>query len=211
MRLEDPRSFVPTFQGGVRTKLGGGASRTYDGEESGIRITAWLNGSGPKNSAPSRKRIKELLDNLRKVLAIIARVPSDFDWDNAGYAGHDPIPESFEELTVELAKRLQEYPTCPFFWVDVGRQWYIEDGVWGKRPAGESVAAHGIVEIARAGLLDRVNRCDCGNWFFARFRHQRSCSASCRRNLYEKTEAFKAKRRKYMRKYYRLKSSGKVK
>jgi hypothetical protein len=213
MRLEDPRSFVAMYEltpGKERARGRSKPERTYDGEESGTNIASWLNGHGAKNSPASRKRIEGLLDNLRKVLAIVATVPPDFDWDNAGYSG-PPVPESFEESTLELANRLQDYPTCPFFWVDVGRQWYIEDGVWGSRPAGESVAAHSIIAIAVAGLLDRIDRCDCGNWYFARFRHQRSCSAACRRNLYEKTEKFKAKRRKYMRKYYRLKNSGKVK
>lgn len=185
--------------------------RTYEGEEAGSNVVPWLNGHGEMNSPASRKRIEALLENLRRVLAIVASVPPDFDWDNAGYGKHPREPESFEESTLELANRLQDYPTCPFFWVDVGRQWYIEDGVWGNRNPGESIAAHSILEIAKAGLLDRIKQCDCGTWYFARFQHQRSCSASCRRNLYEKTDAFRAKRRKYMRKYYRLKNSGKVK
>lgn len=212
--FEGPRSFMTVFRSAPGKEWVRGRSkreRTYEGQESGANIASWLNGHGPKNSAASRKRIEGLLDNLRKVLAILATVPSDFDWDNAGFGRNPPVPNSFEESTLELANRLQDYPTCPFFWADVGRQWYIEDGVWGGRPPGESVAAHSIIEIAKAGLLDRINRCDCGKWYFARFRHQRSCSAICRRNLYEKTEKFKAKRRKYMRKYYRLKNSGKVK
>lgn len=213
-RLKDPRSFVTMFDppnARERRDRGRAFERTYEGEESGINVAFWLNGHGAKNSAASRKRIEGLLNNLRQVLAIVANVPPNFDWDNAGYAPDYSLPDSYDELTLELANRLQDYPTCPFFNVDVGGQWYIEDGVWGVRPAGESVAAHSILELAKAGLLDRINRCDCGKWYFARFRHQHSCSAACRRHVYETTEKFRAARRKYMRKYYRLKNSGKVK
>lgn len=204
--LQDARSHIVMY-GWPEPKL----QRVYEGEASGTDIASWLNGKGAQNSAASRKRIEGLLDNLRKVLAIVASVPSNFDWTNAGYGKHPPEPDGYDELTTELAYRLQEYPTCPFFSVKDGREWYINDGVWGTRPTGESVAAHGILALAQIGLLDRIKRCDCGKWYFARFTHQRSCSANCRRRVYEKTEKFKAKRRKYMRRYYRLKNSGKVK
>lgn len=205
-RLEDVRSYVAMYDSPPRR-----FQRVYEGEASGTNVASWLNGEGGRNSVASRKRVVALLENLRKILAIVASMPSDFDWDNAGYGAHPPEPEGFDRLTTELAYRLQEYPTCPFFSVDVGRKWFIDDGVWGNRPSGESVAAHSIFEIAKAGLLDRIKQCDCGRWYFARFRHQCSCSTACRRRVYEKTQSFKAKRRKYMRKYYHLKNSGKVK
>jgi hypothetical protein len=139
-------------------------------------------------------------------------VPPDFNWPNSGFGGFPPEPKGFNELDTELYNRLKDYITYPAFTTGVwGNEWEIEDAVCGKRPAGESVAAHSIIELAKRGLLDRLHQCDCGKWYFARFAHQRSCSVACRRRVYEKTEKFKSKRRKYMRKYYRLKNSGKVK
>jgi hypothetical protein len=191
----------------------GPPSRVYQGEEAGILVTRWLNGHDDiyyarkkhsQNSMASRKRILDLLENLREVLECMSEADPEFDWMN------NPHP-TFDALSVELQNRLAEYPTAPFFYPAHGREWVIEDAVVGRRPAGESVAAHNIILLAQQGMLDRIDLCACGKWYFARFRHQRCCSASCRRKLYEKTEEFRKKRRKYMRNYYRLKNSGKVK
>ena len=81
----------------------------------------------------------------------------------------------------------------------------------GTVPDGESLAAHSIVRLHTAGLLDRIRQCVCERWFFARFRNQKSCSAVCRHTAYEKSDDFKRKRREYMRRYYLLKQSRKVK
>jgi hypothetical protein len=188
-------------------------SRVYEGADVGTRVTGWLNGHGGEhNSKASRKRIEDLLECLRETIAIVESVPPDFNWPNAGFAGFPPEPKGFDELTTELHYRLAEYITYPAFGTGVwGKEWEISDAVCGRRPPGESVAAHSLIELAKRGLLDRIHQCDCGKWYFARFAHQRSCSATCRRRVYEKTEKFKAQRRKYMRKYYKLKNSGKVK
>jgi hypothetical protein len=169
----------------------------------------WLNGHQEffhgKNSAASRERIVDLMNNLRELIYLMEDVDPQFDWTN------NPPPERFDELTLELCDRLGEYPTKPAFSPNHGQEWVIENAVAGHRPPGESVAAHAIIELAKQNLLDRIDQCVCGNWYFARFLHQRCCSAACRRKIYEKTSEFREKRRKYMRKYYRLKNSGKVK
>ena len=63
----------------------------------------------------------------------------------------------------------------------------------------EKIAAHMRDEMDKI----RVRTCHCGNAFIASTRYQKSCSARCRHKLYEKSPEFKAKRRKYMRDYYR--------
>ena len=99
----------------------------------------------------------------------------------------------------------------PSFYIDYGKEWFFEDSISGHLPVGESLAAFGVIELTKQKLLDRIRHCICGNWFFARFVHQQSCSAKCRHKNYEQSEDFKAARRIYMRNYYRLKTSGKVK
>jgi hypothetical protein len=114
-------------------------------------------------------------------------------------------------LMEELNARLDEYPTSVVFYINRGREWVFDDGaVAGKRPAMESVAVHNAIELARRGLLPRLVSCECGRWFFARFAHQRFCSTRCRKRHHSCSEGFKAARRAYMRRYYRLKVSGKV-
>jgi hypothetical protein len=186
-----------------------GSCRIYQGAKEGRIVGNWLNGrpiESETNSGKSRKRILDLLENLRAVIKMMNEVKVDFDWKS------NPPPKKFHALTNELQTRLAEYPSKPVFAPEmVGNRWSIFQVAGGHRPPGESRAAYSIIQLARQNLLDRISQCACGKWYFARFIHQRSCSASCRRKLHEKTDAYREKRRSYMREYYRLKKSGKVK
>jgi hypothetical protein len=171
-------------------------------------LVAWLNGeptpSWEKTSKASRRRVLDFIDNFRDVLEAIESAPSS-DLINS------PTPR-LSRLMTELNARLDEYPTSVLFCIDYGREWIFDDGaVRGKRPAIESVAVHSAIELARRGLLQRIMSCECGRWFFGKFTHQRFCSTRCRKRHHEHSEAFRAARRAYMRRYYRLKVSGKVK
>jgi hypothetical protein len=78
------------------------------------------------------------------------------------------------------------------------------------RPGRKDVATFGaldmIFDLARAGHLKRLRRCDhCGNWLYASSRHQVYCSAKCQQRNYRETPAFKAHRREYMRVRYHQK------
>jgi hypothetical protein len=66
----------------------------------------------------------------------------------------------------------------------------------------------GLVE---QGYFERIRRCRlCSRWLFASFKHQQYCSTKCQVGAYKSTEEWKALRRNYMRRYRRLKASGKV-
>jgi hypothetical protein len=67
------------------------------------------------------------------------------------------------------------------------------------------------MDLADDGALSLIRQCACENWFYAKRADQTACSTKCRHMKYEQTESFKAMRRKYMREYYALKKSGKVK
>jgi hypothetical protein len=68
-----------------------------------------------------------------------------------------------------------------------------------------------IVRLAQFGYLSRLKRCPCDNWYFERVRSQQFCSSKCRQWMFSKSEKFRAHRREYMRRYYKLKMSGVVK
>ena len=123
----------------------------------------------------------------------------------------DPLPR-LDPLIVELNERLALYASTPTFTLYDGRSWGIDPALDTYRiPIGESLAAHSLCEIAYRRELDRLRTCLCGTWFFASRVDQRSCSAACRKSKHQQTDAFKEKRRIYMREYYKLKNSGKVK
>ena len=181
-----------------------------------MEVTDWLNGEEHKyrgkNSRASRRRILDLIDCIRETVATIEAEPlykGEPRWDLI----KRPFTRKLVKLTNELNARIAEYPLLPTFSVSFERKddWDFDDVICGNVPIGESLAAHGVMELARQRLFDRIRCCICGRWFFARFMHQRSCSGKCRHKNYEQSEEFKENRRKYMRNYYKLKTSGKVK
>jgi hypothetical protein len=157
-----------------------------------------------KASGASRRRVLDFIENFRDVLEAIKAAPS---WNLI-----DDATPGLSRLIDELNARLDEYPTTVLFYINHGREWVFDDGaVAGRRPPIESVAIHNAIELAKRGLLQRIVSCECGRWFFAKFQHQKFCSARCRKRHHEGSETFRAARRAYMRRYYRLKVSGKVK
>jgi len=60
-----------------------------------------------------------------------------------------------------------------------------------------------ILKLTQIGDLTRLRRCgQCQKWLFARFRHQAFCSTQCQQRNYTQSDAWKAHRRAYMRRYY---------
>jgi hypothetical protein len=180
-------------------------SRHFRGEPWAANLVQWLNGEADfgKSTKPSRSRVLSFMSLFQDVMKAIESAPSG---DLISY----PTPR-LNTLMNKLNRQLDEYPTYFGFYIDCGREWALENGVVGGRfSAGESIAMHGAIELAKLNLLSRVENCRCGRWFFARFRHQHFCSKKCRKKQNESSEQFKAARREYMRRYYRLKQSGKV-
>jgi endogenous inhibitor of DNA gyrase (YacG/DUF329 family) len=60
-----------------------------------------------------------------------------------------------------------------------------------------------ILKLTQVGDLTRIRRCrECQKWLFARSRHQTFCSTRCQQKNYTQSDAWKAHRRAYMRRYY---------
>ncbi len=69
-----------------------------------------------------------------------------------------------------------------------------------------------VLQLIEQGATLKIRKCkQCSSWFFARFPPQEFCKTSCRVKHFTGTEEFKKKRRDYMRDYYSLQKSGKVK
>ena len=179
-------------------------------ETSPTYLIAWLQGQPisrlhGKVTKASIKRILDLQDNLTEVLAEVERLP----W-TARMEDHLP---RLDKLTRELNERLSLYASTPTFTLYDGRSWGIDDALdtYQRIPIGESLAARALCDLAYEGELKRVRVCICGSWFYASRVDQLSCSTACRKTKHQQTDTFKEKRRLYMREYYALKQSGKVK
>jgi hypothetical protein len=66
-------------------------------------------------------------------------------------------------------------------------------------PFGEGNAVSSVLHLAEQGRLGQLRKCACGNWFYARFRHQKFCATPCQQKDFRRTDEFRASRRAYMR------------
>jgi hypothetical protein len=121
-----------------------------------------------------------------------------------------------------LERELSKYRFTPHAEVMAGSggQGPSEWAVWWKGDLGSrwekhlrmrpSEALELILKLTQVGDLTRLRRCShCQKWLFARFRHQTFCSTKCQQKNYTQSDAWKAHRRVYMRRYYQKNFSGK--
>ena len=177
----------------------------------------WLNNAMGKDQGylgkptkASRARVCHLLREINETSAMLAASDAenpDFDFFDFEHETISPRIHHIQELLDDYPK----WPSIGIAYKDMAAVLNIEDASGRGRPLGEQLAIWDIVRLTNSGDLKRVRQCECAKWYYATRAEQKACSARCRHKTYEQTEAFKAKRRVYMRDYYRLKQSGKVK
>jgi hypothetical protein len=163
-------------------------------------VLVCLNGELPKNlcSTLARPRIAALVDALK-------------------HLSHEAKERGSTKEMNRWAKRVNElmsrYRSRKMVWWDSDYRLDFGDdfGEIDLRKRLEANAAHSAIYLAEIGALDGLRTCLCGRWFLAQRNAQKSCSPACRHKLYEQTDAFKAMRREYMKKYYRLTKAANVK
>jgi hypothetical protein len=139
-------------------------------------------------------------------------VASDLENPNRDF--FDGTPETFRVQLARIQAILNDYPKWPTVEIayrGMAAVLHFSDTNGAGRALGEQLAVWDITALAETGRSYFVRQCQCGRWFLARRADQKSCSPGCRHRTYEQTVSFKAKRREYMRDYYKLKQSGKVK
>jgi hypothetical protein len=179
-----------------------------EGRKPDQAMVKWLNShpDGPKF-------LEELLLKAQFVFRWIAEYESLRELTVARKKGKLPAEfwNSHEELNETLAKftfapqiDLHEFP-------DGERvSWFLatDDSLMSLL----SVQVRCVVQLIGQGTILRVRRCkQCTSWFFAHFSNQEFCKSSCRTKHFAGTEEQKEKRRKYMRKYYKLQKTKNVK
>jgi hypothetical protein len=98
----------------------------------------------------------------------------------------------------------------PFVWFPLRNAGKYSAG-WPNPHYDDLRAVYDLTQIAQEGFLDRLKKCNCGKWLYARFAHQRFCSSKCREKAFRSDPDEKAKRRKWARKYYWLQKNANVK
>jgi hypothetical protein len=173
------------------------SQRQFHGEERAAFLVHWLNGEiRPRESRRAIGRIADLLDSLQRI---------------APYWQHgNPEGVNLAELQRAFTEKLKFYSGHPVLWFDSHGptlNWYAA-----KVGQEEGQAFEALFFLGREGLIGNIGRCDeCGRWLFKRFSHQRFCPGDkCRLKHFKSSDEWKAHRRAYAKRLYRLHKSGKV-
>lgn len=194
----------------------GTESKAYSNERTGKRIVEWLNG---ETSDTARNRIRHLIRDLHFLENSWEEIE---DSDGGAMRVRSDRRDRFLKVSRRISRVLREYKFYPMVWPLGSRliqQWAPvsgPDGPFRKRwppLAGEYTDNQAVFELTWLMPRDvtRIRECSCGKWLFARFSHQRFCSAKCRERSFKSSPEWKAYRREKAREYYRLHKSGKVK
>jgi hypothetical protein len=162
------------------------------------------------NSKASRLRLTKLIAALQAAYTELREGVTAGPWRNYW----TNAPESLEARIGAIDEMLFEYPARPTIEIrgkDGSGGFYVDFASTHGRPLGEQKAVFAITRVVNEQLILHVRKCNCDRWYFARRADQRSCSPKCRHRLYEQSPEAKERRKQYMRDYYRLKKSGKVK
>ena len=176
-------------------------------KKAGESLARWLN-----QPDLNPKLVEDFLQHAQIVFRWIAEYPSLHQLNVARKKKNLPLGfwDSYQKLNETLAEftyapqvDLQEFP-------DGERvSWTL---LVGDQPALPPAQVKWVLKLIEQGAILRIRRCQqCTSCFFAHFSHQEFCKTSCRIKHFAGSEKFKEKRRTYMRDYYRLQRSGKVK
>jgi hypothetical protein len=179
-------------------------------------LLTWVTGSAD----PAVRKIVKILELLVELDSMRSTAEAHcFIWQGREFEARVAIPKGGglperskreSELRSSLNTLLRRYRFAPLYWAALGDFHLI--GWWSgnERPdepdsPGDSIdfteddAVLRIMDLARDGLLGRIRRCDCKDWFFARFSHQKFCCTRCQQNYYRSSEEYRANRRIYMK------------
>jgi hypothetical protein len=192
-------------------------SRHYAGQRAGHALVAWLNGRQSELSWLNpqqwkQKVMEELLEDATVVFGYLPKYPTHHEFYVATKTKKSP--KRFWECYERVNKTLLSFTQAPYIEL---HEFYEGNPITWTVAEDSPLALLGrqigwFIELIKQGAILKVRKCQqCTKWYFARFSHQEFCNDSCRGKHHSGTEAFKERRRKYMREYYRLKNSGKVK
>jgi hypothetical protein len=190
-------------------------SRRFAGEQECRHLLQWLNAGRQTKAHLKVFAILDLYKKLRRSWETKV-VVEDGNVVKRSYARHSDLPRTLHELR----RLLFEYKFYPMFFPVAPlsvTHWLPAKGGLRRTlhgwPTGYSDinAVFDLMQLSVMGLLDRLFQCSCGKWIFARFAHQKFCSARCREREFRSSAEWKAKRRQKAREYYWLHKSKNVK
>jgi hypothetical protein len=145
-----------------------------------------------------------------------------YEDDEGGYLKYEGPLEEYRRANKQLITLLTRYRFFPALFSFGGAilsQWAPVSGPDGKfrrrwPPVdGKYDDFQAIYELTFPDNhgIERIEECDCGKWFFRRFKHQRFCSARCRDKANKSSPKWREYRRNKAREYYWLHKKENVK
>jgi len=153
----------------------------------------WLNQESPdddgRNSQASRQRVLDLRDAIETV------------------RNHEAATEEIRKAEEKVKAAVIRYP--PVSEVEIRAASGNAKLLWRYRkigttgiPYGERQAVSWLFDLAKTSDFEKIRKCDCGRWFFAKRAGSVGCCPKHQRKAYEKTPEYKAYKADYMRKRY---------
>lgn len=196
------------------------SERIYSGEKEARDVVGWLNWRRFKDEAAERlyqklagkgRPVYPQQCRVIEILRLYQQVKADWEIRASTDPKHVDQQKGVRALRM-LTRKLRRYTFYPVFLP----HFPIRFGWWPTRKQSpdrydDVSAVLDIAKLAERDLLGRLKECPCGKWIWARFSHQRFCSAKCREREFRSSEQWKEHRRQKAREYYKLHKSGKVK
>jgi hypothetical protein len=113
------------------------------------------------------------------------------------------------KLQDKLNRQLRSYLQFQQIRLDQDLRSFFVFETEGNAPFSEHMVVDAMGGLLREGLLQRMRRClRCDRWYFAKKEDSKYCRGRCQTMT---TEESREKKRAYMKGYYQLKNSGRVK
>lgn len=159
--------------------------RSYFGEFTAEPLIAWLNLRRPKGDP---------VEGLIRLNADLSTFPL------CGF----PERTVAEEIRKKVAKTLRDtgFALSPMVKMATPKIWEIDWQLVGRMDPRQGLALVKLLQLAERAALHRVRQCgdkECGQWFYARFQHQRFHAKKCQQQTFRHDPEWQMYRRDYMK------------
>ena len=197
----------------------------FSGQNEAEDLLRFLN--RPLND-PNWSDLPELTSPRNRVLNLIRKIQTTFDEIDSdpnllgaptpdparknlryGYPDEDVESGEWGEPFGDLNDELLLYTTVRFFVPDRSspRRWTIASGCFTDSHFTEAEIVLSLIELVKSGVFEKLKECQCGEWFLAKFAHQRFHSEPCRLRFWEQSDERKERKRERARKNYLYKKA----
>lgn len=169
---------------------------TFAGQQDGTELVQWLNNQEPPRTGAGRNELRAEARTRNRVSRLIQDLNTSAEIFIREGRPDTTLNESIDRqlsryrLKVKTVHVLDQGKYKTFAAPSWIFGWYSHAGA----RAAEMIFR--IVRLGERGLLGRMRKCGrCGQWFYAKFNHQRFCGKTCQMLHYQTSEEWKMRRR----------------